>query len=161
MNKKKITIISLILVDIIIIGIAVALTINLIKINKKETENQNRIENKIENTKNNNVIENKVANEINNNTVENKTENTTHTHEEEPIADPEQEIDKTTIQKQETNQEKAISIAKEDWGEDTGVVFIVDNVDSDGIYKVDVIDDRNRHVIETYKININTGEIIQ
>ena len=162
MDKKKKILISLIILDIIIIGIAVVLTINLIKTNKEEEKIQNKIENKIENIEANNVIENNVVNKTENNVVENKVqENNTHTHEEEPIADPEQEVDMSTIQKQESNQEKAINIAKESWGEDGSVEFTFDHIDENGRYVIFVRDLATTRQIDEYTIDVETGKVIK
>lgn len=162
MNKKKITLISLIILDIIILGIAVALTINLIRINKEEKKIQNKVENKIENVVANNTVENKIVNEIKNNTIENKTqENITHIHENEPIEDPEQEVDMSTIQKQESNQEKAIEIAKKAWGEDSNVEFTFDHIDENGRYIVFVRDIETTRQIDLYTIDVEAGKVVQ
>jgi len=159
MNKKKIILISLIILDIIIFGVAVFLTIRLIKINESESNINNRIENKVNSVISNNVIENKVVNNIENNIEENKnTENNAHIHEEQ-IVDPEQEINMSAIQKQENNQEKAINIAKQKWGEDSSVEFTFDHIDENGRYVIFVRDIATTRQIDEYAIDIQTGEI--
>ena len=156
MTKKRKILIGLIILDVIIIGLAVYLTINLININNEEKNPKNEIENKIENnTVENNVINNSVKNTV----KENKTN--TKEHENEPIADPEQEIDKNTWQQQQNNEEKAINIAKEAWGEDNNVEFTFDHIDENGKYIVFVRDIETTRQIDLYTIDVETGKVIQ
>ena len=127
MKKKRKVLIGLIVLDVIIIGVAICLTINLIKI-KNEEKNPKK-ENKIENKAvNNNVVNNTVTNNVVNNTVENKTNEKEHKHDEQ-IADPEQEVDKQEMQSRLNNEEKAIKIAKEAWGDYITVEFTFDPID--------------------------------
>ena len=122
---------------------------------------QNIVENKIENTI--------ITNEIVNNTVENVIEEETEEaegknegidEEEQETADPTQEMDMSIIQKQESDEEKAISIAKEAWGNDNNVVFTYEE-NKDGIYVIFVRDAASRRQIDLIKVNINTGKVVQ
>lgn len=166
-RKKKIIILASIIVVILIV--AAILVIKLITINKDNNDDTIEVNSSeiINNTVQENILEN---NEINNevdNTVneiipeknesavnENITQNT-------PIADAQQEVDKETIEKYESDREKAIRIAKEDWGEDSTVSFDVENSkDNQGRHIVNVRDEARR-VIAIYKIDINTGNFIK
>ena len=102
--------------------------------------------------------ENNVNNESNNEVENNVNQNIVNDNAtiETPIADPEQEVDKQTIQKEENNQEKAINIAKKDWGEDNSVYFSFEGIDESGKYMVCVRDQETR-ALRFYKIDINTG----
>ena len=162
MDKKKLKIIVLICIGIIIA--IVLLSIKLINIRKNgdnvEVANEDiELENEIDN----NIIENEIvdANELEENVEENeevieegsipnKVEST-------PVADSEQEIDKQTIQKQETSQEKAINIAKKDWGEDSKVYFSLESTDYNGKYWVCVRETSTTHTLRTYVIDVNKG----
>ncbi len=159
MNKKKIVLITLIIIDIIIFTVAIYLTVKLIKTNENTTKNT--IENKIENAVINNVIENEIKeNIIENNVIENVIDHA-DIHNTEPISDPEQEIDKNTMYKQQTDQEKAINIAKENWGEDNTVEFTFDHVDENGRYVVFVRDIETTRQIDEYVIDIQTEKVVQ
>ena len=156
MDKKKITLISIIVLEVIIFLIVLIYTIEGLK-SKKEDLN-------ILNT----VIEDNLSNVIDVNTEEkeNVIENTVEENiieepkQEEPIADPEQEIDMSTLKKQESNQEKAISIAKEAWGNDGTVIFTFEE-EKDGIYIIYVRDIATSRQIDTIKVNINTGKVVK
>ena len=82
-----------------------------------------------------------------------------------PITDHEQEVDKEVIEKIESNEEKAIRIAKEDWGEDETVKFdLEENIrDSKGRYIVNVRDVETTHPLRIYYIDVETEifEILQ
>ena len=153
MDKKKLKIIVLICIGIIIA--IVLLSIKLINIRKNgdnvEVANEDiELENEIDN----NIIEEENVEEneevIEEGSIPNKVEST-------PVADSEQEIDKQTIQKQETSQEKAINIAKKDWGEDSKVYFSLESTDYNGKYWVCVRETSTTHTLRTYVIDVNKG----
>lgn len=159
-NKKKLIIaISALIVIIIVI---ILLVIKLVSINNSknnEIENMNAEiggntaeENIIEG---NNIVEdNNEEEQLSNNEEQyNEVENDIQTT---PIADPEQEVDKQTIQKQESDQEKAMNIAKKDWGEDSTVYFSFEGVNN-GKYTVAVREMDTTHTVRYYYINIATG----
>lgn len=159
-NRKRIITISTIIVIILVIGI-ILLGFKLIDIKKKKENiaaiNENIItENEINNNviKNENDVDNEINNEVENNVNQNIVNDNATT--ETPIADPEQEVDKQTIQKEENNQEKAVNIAKKDWGEDNSVYFSFEGIDESGKYMVCVRDQETR-ALRFYKIDINTG----
>lgn len=159
-NKKLIIAISAMA---IILVITVLLVIKLVSINKNKgneivEENNNNIG--IDNKEpEENAIENSVNEEVNN--VENNesqvgTEINSGANQSTPVADPEQEIDKETIQKQETDKEKAINIAKKDWGTDSTVYFSFEGT-SNGKSIVSVRSNDTTRALRYYYINVNNG----
>lgn len=158
-NKKKTIIISSIIAVILVI-IVVLLTIKLIKI-KKESKTSGTVN---ENVTTENIFNNIVENDLNeqeddledNENSLNQTISNEETAQNKPIVDPEQEVDKETIQKQENNQEKAIGIAKKDWGEDNSVYFYYEGINNEkhvvSVRKVDTT-----RTVRYYYINISTG----
>ena len=156
MDKRRKILIGLIVLDVIILGVAIVLTIKLINAKDNENDMQNVIENKIEN-----VIENTDTNEIVNETeniIEQKEKE--EPEEEQITADPTQEVEESVIEQQRSNEEKAEDIAKKAWGNDNSVNFQFDYIDSNGLYIVIVRDDQT-HEVGRYKINVNTGKVIE
>lgn len=161
MKDKKRLIIA-IAAMVIILAITVLLVIKLVSINKNKeneiVEENNNIE--IENNElEENAIENSVNEEVNN--VENNgsqsgIEVNGETNQNTPVADPEQEVDKQTIQKQETDKEKAINIAKKDWGTDSSVYFSFEGT-SNGKSIVSVRSNDTTRALRYYYINVNNG----
>ena len=70
-------------------------------------------------------------------------------------------FDKNTYKKQQSDQEKAINIAKEDWGEDSKVEFTFDHIDKDGRFVIFVRDIETTRQIDEYVIDVQTGKIIR
>lgn len=163
MKDKKRLIIA-ISAMVIILVITVLLVIKLISINKNKeneiVEENNNI--KIDNNElEENVIENKVneneqLNNIENNESPSGTEVNGENNQSTPVADPEQEVDKQTIQKQETDKEKAINIAKKDWGTDNSVYFSFEGTNN-GKSIVSVRSNDTTRALRYYYININNG----
>lgn len=137
--KKAICIIVIILLVILII---VFLKNN----NKTLDENaniveQNTIENEETNEQVNEQIENVLENLVNEqNVVDNKQETTTKT-----------EIFSETPK---TSEEKAISIVKSDWGEDSNVDISIDGIDSSGNYIIAVRDKNTTAAKAFYTVNV-------
>lgn len=160
--KDKKRLIIVIAAMVIILAITVLLVIKLVSINKNKeneiVEENNNIE--IENNElEENAIENSVNEEVNN--VENNgsqsgIEVNGETNQNTPVADPEQEVDKQTIQKQETDKEKAINIAKKDWGTDSSVYFSFEGT-SNGKSIVSVRSNDTTRALRYYYINVNNG----
>lgn len=161
MNNKKNLVIA-ISAMIIILVIAIVLIIKLVSINKNkgneivEVNNNIEIDNK---DPEENAIENSVNEEVNN--VENNesqtgTEVNGGTNQSTPVADPEQEVDKQTIQKQETDKEKAINIAKKNWGTDSSVYFSFEGTNN-GKSIVSVRSNDTTRALRYYYINVNNG----
>ncbi len=166
-NKGKMIIILVLIIILIIVTIN--LTKKLISImTSKEPDNiMVKIDNTIENHLNKNVQENNTANTIEENTINNTVENNNISNENNSTANQnvvnnsgatikEQEVDKETIEKEESSQEKAINIAKNDWGEDSTVYFSYEGIDN-GKYIVYVRDNETTRVLRIYTIDIASG----
>lgn len=104
---------------------------------ERVNEETNNVENEIDT---NNRIENEIQNEIVNDDAQNKVENTvsSETFEESP----------------KTSEEKAIDIAKKDWGNDNSVNFSVQGIDGNGNYIV-VVSDSNTVSLAFYTVNVS------
>jgi len=110
--------------------------------NNNEKENTNTINNIEENkeiTQQSNVVD---TNEITNDIVINEMENTISSE--------------TLEQSPKTSEEKAIDIAKKDWGNVRGVNFSVQGMDGNGNYIV-VVSDSNTVALAFYSVNIKDG----
>lgn len=160
-ERKKLIIISLIIVIILIMTIALIFKLVLIEKDKNSNnidENTNIETNEIQ--ENQNEI-NEASNEASNIVEENKNttneyQNTQTSEKSTQIADPEQEIDKQSIQKQESNQEKALSIAKKDWGNNDSVYFSFEGINNDK-YIIAVRDSNTTRAMRYYYIDIKQG----
>ena len=162
-KRKKLIIVSIVIGVILIITIV--LTIKLILIKKKSNnetilntagseENvmqENEIGNTVENTNENNE-----SNTTENTNIENTNLPSNNVGQNTTIADPEQEVDKETIQKQETDKEKAINIAKKDWGTDNSVYFSYEGT-SNSKSIVSVRSNDTTRALRYYYINVNNG----
>ena len=145
-KNKKILYIS------IAIALAIGVILSIVLINKPKKENvkptssnlvKNEIKNQIsnENEIDKSIVENKV-------TEENKVQ-------EEIIVDEQQEVQIDKIEKEEDNKQKAINIAKKDWGEDKTVYFTFEQIDDNGNYIVYVRESNTTRDICWYTIDIN------
>ena len=167
MKNQKYKIILLILIMIVILIISILLGIKLVSLNNdKETVDVSNNGNNIiqENIIENNEIENEVNNTVNNE-IEPEQEQDEEVEEEntqqKPAEDDNQEVDKEIMEKEESNMEKAMRIAEENWKQGGNVKFTYEGIEN-GKHIVYVRDSGTRH-IATYKINIETGtfEILQ
>ena len=163
LKRRRKTIIVSSVIAVILIVLIILLAIKLRKVengNNDKNENILKDENEIENIAKeyevNNIIEEKIKddeeekeNEIKDDDTEEKDK------EEEKVADPKQEVDKQTIKKQESSKEKALNIAKKDWGKDSTVYFSFEGTD-DGKYIVSVREIKTTHTLRTYKIDVNS-----
>lgn len=107
--------------------------------NDNEKDNTNTINNIGENkeiTQQSNVV---YANEITNDIVVNEIENTTSSE--------------TLEESPKTSEQKAIDIAKKDWGNDSNVNFSVQGMDGNGNYIV-VVSDSSTVSLAFYSVNI-------
>ncbi len=159
-NKEKI--LWCVAIIIIIILIVIMIFVFTRKNRAVETMNSNTSENlvnDINNVENEiNEIQNNVQNDIliEENIIEPEIVTPT---EPSPEDNDSEEISKEEIQQTKSNEEKAIEIAKKDWGEDSTVVFINDGVSkSTGKYIVAVRSASTRNAICYYHIDINTEE---
>ena len=144
---KKTIIYLIILIAVIGVGIAIGLNM---EDDKKEVETMSgKTENKVNNGENNKV--NKIENTIKNNTVDNTTNNEI----ENTVEDETQEqgiADKNGEPK--TDLEKAIDLVKEDWGEDSSVKFVEDGKTNAGEYIICVRDKNTTNALAWYKVNL-------
>lgn len=150
-EKKKLILISgVIAIILIIIALLIIKLVSLRK-NKTDLETVENIE-----PEQNIITENVV--EIDENNIE---ENSVSNEEEEQSAEmpqPEdtEEISKEVIETEESNEEKAINIAKNDWGDDNSVYFSLGGKNSEGKYIVEVREEETTYLISTYIIDVNT-----
>lgn len=156
-NQKK-RIIILTSVTAVILLITILLIIELISLKNSKTVEVNndeginntlQEENIIENTE---TVENEINNTVNEVVPEEKEENI---EENQPVTDSEQEVDKETIEKIENDEEKAIRIAKEHYGEKDSVYFSYEGIE-DGKHKVSVRDSNTTRTIREYYIDVET-----
>ncbi len=144
MNRKTSIIIIVILV-IMLIAIGIFMFGEINKVDSSKTTSINTLKeekNEIVNQIKNEITENVLKNEIENNTtMENTTTTQTETFEETP----------------KTSEEKAISIVKEDWGEDKNVDIAIDGMDNNGNYIVAVRDSSTTEAKAFYTVNTSDG----
>lgn len=166
-NKGKMIVILILLIILIIVTVILTNKLISIMTSKEPDDVIVKIDNTIENHLNNNVHENNTANTIEGNTINNTVENNNISNENNSTANQnvvnntaptikEQEVDKETIEKEENSQEKAINIAKNDWGEDSTVYFSYERIDN-GKYIVYVRNNETTRVLRIYTIDISNG----
>ena len=162
-RKKKIIILTSIIVVILIIAILLVIKLTILKNSDKTIPvNSNQ---KINNTiQTENIIENnETENEINNtvNEIVSEENEDEAMEENQPTVEPEQEVDKEIIEKIESDEEKAIRIAQENWFQGENVSFTHEDI-IDGKHIV-YVRNKETHHIATFKINIEneTFEILQ
>lgn len=165
-NKGKMIVILVLMIILIIVTVILTNRLISIMTNKKPDDIMVKIDNTIENHLNNNVQENNTANIIEenivNNTVENNVSNENSSTANQNVVnnntstDKEQEVNKETIEKEVSSKEKAINIAKNDWGEDSNVYFSYEGIDN-GKYIVYVRDNETTRVLRIYTIDVNSG----
>ena len=159
-NNKKKKVIILSVIAVILFALIVILSIKLLK--PKSVKDNKENENIVANETTENVIEENIANEnVINEIIEEKEENKkeetkVYKSDNTPVADPTQEIDKQTFQKEKSNEEKAVEIVKNDWGNDSKVrITYTGTKDDNGIYYVQVIKDT--YLVKMYKVNVANG----
>ncbi len=156
MNQKiKIAIIIGVIISIFIISI---LCYEIFKtspaaINETNTfiDSNKSIDNMINNLFENDITSNNETQE-NQNIVENKIENNINTSKTENTQDNLNANTQTTTSKE----EKALKIAKNDWGEDSTVYFSNSGIDKNGKYIVEVHDSTTTETLTWYIIDIST-----
>ena len=142
MNKK----VCIVIVVIILLGIICGIMLNK---NSKNTNNQNEEkwleENSVVNqqvVKDANVVDNETVNEVQETVTNSEKENTTtETFTEEP----------------KTAEEKAIAIAKKDYGNEQGVKFGVEGIDESGRYIVTVRNSDTTEALAFYFVNVTNS----
>lgn len=142
MNKK----VCIVIVVIILLGIICGIMLNK---NSKNTNNQNEEKRLEENSvvnqqvvKDANVVDNETVNEVQETVTNSEKENTTtETFTEEP----------------KTAEEKAIAIAKKDYGNEQGVKFGVEGIDESGRYIVTVRNSDTTEALAFYFVNVTNS----
>lgn len=170
-NRTKIIIIAII-VAILVIGIIAAININ--KKNAEETTNKSGLSefdqymDQMNNSEENEISEN---NELEENTIENNTvideetpnetqNNNSNNNQSTVIGKEEQESDKGN--NEESNRQKAIKLAQEEWGISISSYDFQADLKSDGTYEVTVrSNDVNRTTVAIYKVNVETGTVTE
>lgn len=143
---KKSTYVGIVIVILMIIVICIftflgnAKKVNDVLINETKLNEQNYIENEQINEQTNEVLANELVNETANEEVSNETENSvsSETFEESP----------------KTAEEKAIDIAKKDWGENLNAEFSVEGIDGNGNYIVTVRNSQTTEALAFYTVNV-------
>lgn len=167
-RKKKIIILTSIMIVILIVAILLGIKLASIKNNDKAipVNNNQEINNTIqqENVIENNEIENEtnnIANEIVPE-VNEKVDKEEAIEDNQPVTDSEQEVDKETIEKIESNEDKAIRIVKEHYEAKDSVYFSYEGIE-EGKHKVSVRDSNTTRTIREYYIDLEkeTFEILQ
>lgn len=151
MNKKtKIGIIVVVVILVIAIIAAVVIFTN-------PFEQQNNEDREALNEQENSIINNTVEN----NEVVNEEESITVNEEENnAIEEPEENMGGDSGYEANTSdEEKAIELVKEEWGEDDTVVFDLSGVTADGKYRVSV--NRDTKVLAWYIVDVEAGTVTQ
>lgn len=130
-------IISVVIILLLIVGVVYFLDLSG---ENNNTKNENTLNNVIENKQENILVENELEDEIVNEIEANEIENTisSETFEESP----------------KTSEEKAVSIAKKDWGNTSNVEFSVEGMDGNGNYIVAVRDSKTTQALAFYTVNL-------
>lgn len=113
---------------------------------KQKTEDTEQNNNKSENT-------NK-ENNSNNEETNNNRDNTTTSNNQNYIGEEESRDETSNT----SNEEKALKLAKEKWGEDISVYFTVANKNGN-TYNISVNSSETTQVLAWYSVNIETGEV--
>lgn len=125
-----------------------------IYIDEKKLANSNPIQNSQNNTINNSYNENKEENENNQTSEdENKSEEEEKTVEEEPEEEPTQE--ETSV----NDEDKAIDLAKKQFGTSDGVYYRIEQIQSNGVYIVSVRDNETTRDLAWYTVDVKNGTV--
>lgn len=168
MKKKKESNWSVIILVIILIVVFAYLL--------SENKHVLQTDGKVEQNKVNNVVNNttsKPKNEVTNtkkeeNTIKNEITNAIEKDNEELVDDKENKNEKVTEEdKKETNaaqtgnedRQKAINMAKQEWGEDDSVSFKIDEQTENGKYTISVVDKNTTNVIFWYSVDVKNNTI--
>lgn len=141
---------------VLVVGIAYFVTRELTKNGNEEnkvtntstsTNTQNNVkENKVTNTttNKNNAVDNNTTNTVVDNSIANTTTNETSTE--------------TFDENPQTEEQKAISIVKKDWGaNDVSVKISVEGINDNGAYRVTVRDSATTELRASYKVDVKSG----
>lgn len=145
-NMKKKIIISAIFLSIMLCAILLTWKILLMskteKVNSDINNNEVLLQNETENT---------IADEETK--VENKNESLEIKNE--VVSSEEKSIDE--IEKEEDKKEKAITLTKNNWGDDATVYFTFDSIDEHGNYIVYIREKTTTHAVARSVVDIETG----
>jgi len=138
-----------------------AVQTNADNINKNEVKDVvNQVKNKITNSVKN-TVDNTIKNETEN-VIENTVTNTV-TNDVEEEKEPEKEETTTPAanvgQTGEDDRQKAINIAKKEWGEDDNVSFKIDEQSEDGKFVISVVDKNTTKVVFWYSVDVKNNTI--
>ena len=122
-------------------------TVNSKEVNKVVNSVINEIKNSVKNEVKNSISENSITN----NEIENKTDNEIENSNKE-VSGP-----LTTL----SDSQKAINMAKEEWGEDDSVTFKIDEQNEKGQFVIQVVDKNTTNVVLEYFVDINKNTIKQ
>lgn len=149
--KSKIGTFILIVVIVAVAGVMIWFAHKIIVEQNGEFKPTNNVTNDVNKNISNNTEkkENKVNNNVNNTNEENKTK-----EEQNNIASENKNTGAT-------NEEKAINIVKQNWGNSDGVYFTTMGIDADGRYIVTVNDSTTTAIFATFAVNIETGEVAE
>lgn len=112
------------------------------EINEVVNQVLNEIKDEVQNSVGENVIQNKIDN-----TIENSTTNDTNN------------VETNVAQTGEEDRQKAIDMAKKEWGEDDSVSFKIDEQTEDGKFVVSVVDKNTTKVIFWYAVDVKNNTI--
>ena len=152
-NKEKtiwiIAVIAIIIITTIVIFMVIKGSKTVETVNSNTLQNEN-VENEVEEVKNEiNMIENNVLLEENN--VKQEDTTSTETKQEQTSTE---EITREEVETIKSNDEKAIEIAKKDWGNANNVEFSVEGMDGNGNYIVAVRDSKTTQALAFYTVNL-------
>lgn len=99
----------------------------------------------------NDLFSNVVGNEIQDNTVQNDTTNETATSND----NIQKESTETPSGSVTSREERAIELVKQEWGDEDGVYFVNESIDSQGRYIVSVRDSATTSSIAYYKVDVD------
>jgi len=150
MNKKIIYIVIIAIVACTGVIIGKNMTNNENTVETSKNYNNVLTENKIVNGVN--IVENELKNEIISD-LENKVENV-------EIEDAQRNLEEKEDANKEDNKEKAIEIAKKEWGEDDSVYFEFDEIVSNGNYRIAVRQKSTTNTLVWYIVDIENGKVI-
>ena len=143
MNKK----VCIVIVVIILLGIICGIMLNK---NSKNTNDQNEEKRLEENSVVNQQVANEEANVVDNETVNEVQETLTNSEKENTTTE-------TFTEEPKTAEEKAIAIAKKDYGNEQGVKFGVEGIDESGRYIVTVRNSDTTEALAFYFVNLTNS----
>lgn len=157
--KRKINKFKVFIVLIVII-IIIALCIFLLNKKTDKFEDENNNINTVENTleeDNRNLLENE---SIENDIVKNEiisNEITSDNSQEKNVVVGKEEKESTDANAEKTRENRALELAKKEWGLNTDVYGFEAEKQEDGTYKVIVRDKTTTYIIDIYIVNVDTG----